>query len=172
MEDAFKKFYQHRDNVLNKPAHIIGHPKQKEVILDASNWMGVRGDGQANVRKAYSKKMPKTGGAWKVNAHSAGKYAVSIARWPKESGLDITDGTPPLDPEMSGKPAPEGKALPIDHATLEVNNRRLVAKDGKFSGSIYFEVDLKEGENILHGIFRNKDGYPECGAFYGYISKL
>ena len=127
--------------------------------------MSVRADGQDQVRKGTTKRLAPEGGAWKVVVERSGTYQVDIARWPRESGLGLTEGAPELDPQMFGKKVAAGVALPIDHASLDVNTVQMISRESAFPGSLRFTLELEEGSHTLHGIFKDKTGKPLCGAF-------
>ncbi len=166
-------YYDKREFATTPPGEVIGSVHQEEVVLDGSNWVMVRGDGQVSVREAVNRNMGPEGGPWKIKAERAGRYAVTISRWPRESGLKLTEGAPPFETVCSGKPLPAGVALPIDHATIDLDGVRYQqAIDEKDPTAIRFELNLEKGFHNLHGIFRDAHGKPLCGAFYAYITKI
>lgn len=166
-------YYEHRETASTPPGEIIGSPHQPVVVLDGSNWVGgPRGDGQQNVREATDRRTPPEGAPWKVLAHTAGEYRITLRRWPVESGLALDAGCPPFETRLSGKPLPAGRALPIDHATLDIDHQRFTASVEDDPTAITVIADLGQGAHRLHGIFRDAEGQPLCGSFYAYIEKL
>ncbi len=148
------------------PEHI-GHAHQPEVILDGS--MCPNGtDGQAGVRRALPDKggMP---GPWHVLAHHGGRYRITLRRWPLESGLKLAEGAPPFETACSGPPEPEGVALPITQATLEVDGKRLRQPVGEDPAAIAFETTLDAGAHTLLARFYGQNETPLCGAFYAHV---
>lgn len=152
---------------------VIGSPHQPVAVVDGSYWIGgPRGDGQASVRRATGRRTPPEGAPWKVQAATSGRYRIALRRWPLESGLALDEGCPPFETRLSGEALPEGRALPIDLATLDVNHTRLTGRAEEDPSAVVFEVDLSDGEHLLHGIFRDADGKPLCGSFYAYVEKI
>lgn len=149
------------------PEHI-GNPAQELVILDSSEAIGGT-DGQAGVRTGAARKGRHLQGPWQVQAHRSGRYEVKLRRWPKESGLKLTDGTPPFETKCSGPAEPEGKAFPIANAQLVVDGF-VHGKDIEDDPTaIAFEITLDEGRHELRGAFFGEDQKPLCSAFYAEI---
>ena len=170
---AYQAFYHaHREYATTAQAEVIGSPHQDEVVLDASYWIGIRTDGQPQVRKVAGKHFDPEGGPWKVDVAQPGTYAITLRRWPVESGLALDAGTPPFQTLCSGKPLPAGKALPITQATLDVGSLRYTSEPCCDPSAIRFEIALPAGETMLHGIFRDDQGKALCGAFYAYIKRI
>ena len=151
------------------PEHI-GHAEQPLVILDASEAVGGT-DGQAGVRqgKAKGRKMQ---GPWYVQAHKTGRYEVRLRRWPAESGLALTDGTPPFVSKCSGPDEPAGVAFPITQALLEVDGFPMQAGITDDPTSIRFEVELDAGCHHLRGGFYGAQQEALCSAYYAEIQLL
>ena len=149
---------------------IVGSPHQATVILDGSNWLEVRADGQKSVRKA--KGASPDAARWKIKAYRAGTYRIALRRWPVESGLALDAAAPPFETRLSGEPLPQGTALPITRATLEVDGRlyRKAAQDDPTA--VVFDIELEEGVHMIQGLLRDDTDRMQCGAYYAYVEKM
>ena len=176
--DIFAKMWKDYQSWYNKarpageemlPEHI-GHGHQEVIVLDGSHAPG-GADGQPPVRTNQMKKNKQQPphGAWFVRAHAAGRYRISLTRWPLESGLALTDGTPAFVSHYGGKPQPEGKALQIDSASLEINNWQHRQAIGDDPQAIHFDVELSAGDHHIRGLFWNQQQLVGS-AFYAYIT--
>lgn len=148
------------------PEHI-GNPAQELVTLDSSEARGGT-DGQAGVRTATNKR-GKLQGPWLVEAHRSGRYQITLRRWPAESGLKLDEGTPPFETRCSGKPEPEGVALPIVHGLLTVDGFQYQETVTDDPTAICFDIELEAGRHELIGAFADNDHQPLCSAFYADI---
>ncbi len=101
----------------------------------------------------------------------AGRYRVSLRRYPQESGLAL-DASAPVPPTEPGvEPYPLGKPLSIQKATIKVGGVEKEMAVETRSESVDFEVDLPAGDTSLYTSFTDEQGQQQ-GAFYAYISKL
>ncbi len=164
--------YQQWDNPRVGPAqqHLpehIGNPAQDLVILDSSEALGGT-DGQAGVRQGKARN-GRMQGPWLVHAHRGGRSEIKLRRWPRESGLRLTEGTPAFETTCSGAAEPEGVAFPITQAQLSVDGFAYTAHIQDDPTAICFEIELSEGAHELRGGFYGADGEPLCPAFYAEI---
>ncbi len=149
---------------------VIGAPQQRRVVLDGSHWLDVRGDGQPTVRLAnYRRTNGRAPGVWGIDVRAAGTYTITLTRWPRESGLTLQEGAPPFVSRCQGKPLPEGIALPIARASLEIGGRLYQGiADGDERG-ITFEVTLPEGRHEMASALRDENGQMLCPAYFAYV---
>ncbi|MBD3239979.1 MAG: sulfatase-like hydrolase/transferase, partial [Chitinivibrionales bacterium] len=164
--------YQHWYNPRIGPAqeHLpehIGNPAQELVVLDSSEAIGGT-DGQAGVRRGVARD-GRMQGPWLVQAHRGGRYEIRLRRWPRESGLRLTAGTPAFETKCSGAAEPEGVAFPITQAQLDVDGFAHTGVIEDDPTAIRFEIELSEGRHELRGGFYGADGEPLCSAFYAEI---
>lgn len=167
-------YHEYEEAATTPQPEVIGGPEQDVVVLDASYWIGgPRADGQINVRLAQSKRFGPEGAPWKIEADASGIYEISLRRWPVESGLKLDEGAPPFQSVCSGEPVPAGVALPIRQASLDVNTVRYVAAPfPEDPTAVTFKIEMAKGVHELHGIFRDAEGQPLCGAFYAYVRRF
>jgi len=167
--------YQQWFNPLHGPAEEslpehIGNPAQELVILDSSHARGGT-DGQGGVRQGIGKR-GRLQGPWLVEAHRSGRYRVTLRRWPRESGLALREGCPPFQTRCSGKPEPEGVALPIVLGLLEVDGFQHHSPIAGDPTGIAFEIALDVGRHELRGAFADAQQHALCSAFYAEVEYL
>jgi len=147
------------------PEHI-GQPQQERVVLDGSHAMDGE-DGHVSVRQAK-----KLQGNWLVEAHRAGRYRISLRRWPVESGLALDAGCPAFETACSGPALPAGQALPITGASLEVDGflyRQTLANDPR---AVHFELELTAGRHELRGLLLDAEQRAIASAYYAEVQLL
>ncbi len=148
------------------PEHIGG--EQELVILDSSHAKGGT-DGQGGVRTANQKR-GKLQGPWLIEAHRSGTYQITLRRWPKESGLKLTEGCPPFATKLSGPPEPEGVAIPIAKGLLDVDGYQHQSAIDDDPCGINFEINLDQGRHEIRGLFADESDKPLCSAFYAEVT--
>lgn len=165
-------YREHREYATTAMPQVIGSRHQPKLRLDSSMWIQVRADGQGSVRQATSNRLGPEGGHWKIEAARSGNYAISLRRWPIESGLALAEAAPPFDSLCAGEIVEAGVALPITQASLDIDGRRHTRQAKPGADAIRFQVLLDQGVHQMHGIFRDAQGHPLCGSFYAYIEYL
>lgn len=111
-------------------------------------------------------------GYWDIEVESGGKYKFELMRWPKESGRKITERMPAsTEPIPGGEPFPEGVALNIKNARLQIQDFDSTLPDTEDMNAAIFTVDLKPGKTRLKTWFTGDDGLS-LGAYYLYISRI
>jgi hypothetical protein len=103
-------------------------------------------------------------GTWHVNVEREGRYALTLRRWPKESGLGITAPAP----EMVGFDGslPPGRALPVSSAWLGVGNAERTTAVPADAAEVTFEIPLVPGPAEIKSWWIDEDGNRLAGAFY------
>lgn len=148
---------------------VIGTGKDNPTRLSACDWNNVYCDNPGCYRKGAA-----LSGAWSVRVAQAGTYRFSLRRWPRESGLKLADGAPPLKGVDGGLMA--GKALPISGARIRIDSRapRISATKQipKESDAAMFEVALASGDMKLQTWFLDDNGKELCGAYYVWVERL
>ncbi|MBT3291150.1 MAG: arylsulfatase [Victivallales bacterium] len=144
---------------------IIGSDEENPMMLSACEWADVFVDQQQQVRWAVRKN-----GYWHLDVEQAGEYEFELRRWPRESGLALTETcgkTVVTDGEM-----PEGKALPIARARIFIQGRKLVQRLEKGADCATFRLHLDAGLAYLHTWFDDAGDQPICGAYYVHVTRL
>lgn len=145
------------------PTHI-GTRRTEPVLLSPAEWADVSFDQSREVRAGVRKN-----GVWHVQIERAGRYDLSLCRWPREAGLIIGDGAPPHEGECGSYPA--GIAMPIASAEVAVGGRSWKREVKTGEREAVFTVDLPEGRAILQSFFRDPAGAELCGAYYLYAQE-
>ena len=132
----------------------LGSAKQPVVELTSSDWQGVYADNSRHVGTAAG---GPRGGPWNVLIEQAGRYEITVRRWPKELDLPLNAGG-------------EGtKALPIAAAKLKLGKIEAgaVAQDK----DAVFRVELPAGRAQLEIWFQDAAGNDLCGAYFATVTK-
>ena len=103
-------------------------------------------------------------GVWQLNVEQSGTFDVTLRRWPEESGLGISDPAPVME-GVDGT-LPEGKALPVDCAWIQIGSVEQEMDVGPQDPAATFRVDLAEGPTTLQTWWIDKDGNRLAGAYY------
>jgi len=174
----------------------LGHPDHPEVSLTAHDWIQetlppwnqqhIREAEKFAVRQERATETIKSQsppgknlltlvhrGHWAVKVVTAGRYEISLRRWPIEADQPITASIP------SGRTVPgasrayrahPGIAIPAVSATLRIDGQNLetlpVQPDDK---SVTFFTTLSSGSHELSPVFTTADG-QELGAYYAIIT--
>ncbi len=107
-------------------------------------------------------------GYWSVQVLKEGTYTFELRRWPRELDKEITAGIPMKDAVPGGSPMPEGKALKLNRARIQVGDAQdeIILKAGDKLAQ--FHLDLKPGMNEVKTWFEG-DNDIRLGAYYVYI---
>ena len=100
----------------------------------------------------------------------AGTYKFALHRWPRESGLALTEACPAA--ALTDGSLEAGVALPIARARLMIERRRHTVAVEPGDQTAEFTVQLNAGPTLLHTWFDDAQGQPLCGAYYVYVSRL
>ncbi|MBL9189649.1 MAG: arylsulfatase [Opitutaceae bacterium] len=177
----------------------LGHPDHPVVSLTGHDWIQealppwnqqhIRvADGFAPARAAAGKgknaKAPNAkattdksahAGHWAVKVVTAGRYEISVRRWPAEANHPITAALPPgenvpgADVAFRARP---GIAIPATTATLRVDGRDVTSLPVRASDTaVAFTTTLTAGSHQLAPVFVTADGH-EVGAYYAIVTKL
>lgn len=153
-----------KDDVMAPQRVIIGSDKENPMLLTACEWLDVFVDQQRQVRDAALKN-----GTWHLQVAKTGTYRIELRRWPRESGLQLTDGLP--ETRVTDGVFVPGKSLPITSATLLAGDTKLELKPQPNNDSFVTEVNLAEGPIEMSTSFFDPDGNEICGAYYAYIAR-
>ena len=148
-----------------QPIHL-GSEKAPETVLSAHNWVAPNTAGMTRDILAGV----KHNGPWHVLVERAGRYEISLRRWPVEAALPITAAAPPYKGNLANYPA--GKALPIAKARLKIAG---VDDSMPVTGgeeAVVFSVTLPAGRTTLQTWFYNAAGKELCGAYYVYVRRM
>lgn len=148
---------------------VVGSKNQAVVCLTAHDFFAL--DDNPAWNQDLIRQAKGGNGPWKIEVAEAGRYRVSLRRYPLESKLALDAAAPIPSAEPGVNPYPPGEALAIRNAKLLVGTEEneVAVKPG--SQSADFVVDLPVGDAVLQTLLIDEQG-KEYGAFYAYISKL
>ena len=152
---------------VNEPQRvIIGDDAANPTMLTCCEWLDVFVDLQQQIRQGLHRNS-----WWELDVEESGKYEFELRRWPRESGLALSEGTPGID-VTAGK-LDEGVAMNISSARIRIGSNlmrnRKVNPGDKF---VKFTLDLPAGPTKLYTWFYDSDNQPICGAYYVYVNRL
>jgi arylsulfatase len=146
----------------------IGAPQENPVTLTSSDWWEIYADNVGHVSTAAG---GPRGAHWTVAVERAGEYEISLYRWPPEMKLALTAAREAQ--KMTAGALPEGKALPVAGAKLDVAGQSLAQKAEDGAPAVTFRVKLgKAASTKLHGWFTDAQGGDVSGAFYAVVRWL
>ncbi len=143
---------------------VIGHDRENPAMLTACEWLDVFVDLQKQVRQGVRKNS-----WWELDVAHSGEYELELRRWPRESGLALTESAP-AEQVTAGTLEP-GVALPIVRARIQIGDTFLVKRLKPGDKSATFTVKLNKGPVRLHTWFDDADLQPISGAYYVYIKR-
>ncbi len=146
----------------------------EETMLTAYDWWyGRRVYNWPHLRRGDT-----SNGKYLVLVDQAGKYRISLRRWPRESGAGIGIGVPrhvPPDAYMAFEqtlaPFPPGQALDIVQARVRFGDQEKATPVRPDDQEVAFTFDLPQGRTELQTWFRTRIG-QELGAYYVYVRRL
>jgi hypothetical protein len=166
MADALDAWWQGVEPVANEVQRIIvGSDAENPMMLSACEWKDVFVDQQRQVRIGVRKNS-----YWHLDVERAGRYRFELRRWPRESGLALTEAcsyTELTDGEMEA-----GVALPIAQARMMIGRKHHIQPVAPGDQAAVFTVSLEAGPTLLHTWFDDAQKQPLCGAYYVYVSRL
>jgi len=153
----YEAYWKDVSQRFDEPAEIvIGDERAPTVELTCFERLGSQQWGQAAVRRGFAAEGP-----WLIRAAKAGRYEITLRRWPAEVDVPIAAG-------IEGAGIEKGEAIPIKEARLkigDIDKRHAIAADAK---TISFEVDLESGSHRVEASFIADDGTAR-GAYYATI---
>ncbi len=115
---------------------------------------------------------PLTPAKFMVNFTKAGKYKISLGRWPMESGLAIGSSADDAVQATAYTDArSKGKAIRFKEAFVKIDSDVYTAKVNNNAPLAEVEIDVKEGFADLTGWLQQEDGVL-TNAFYIYVEAL
>jgi hypothetical protein len=151
-----------KHDVMQPQRVVIGSDYENPMMLTACEWLDVFIDQQVQIRRADLKN-----GAWHLRVAQAGSYQFTLRRWPRESGLKLSEGlnaTPVTDGQYVA-----GKALPIAAARLRIGPFDQTRQPDEGCQSVTFTVSLKPGNTEMQTWLLDDQGHSILGAYYVYL---
>jgi hypothetical protein len=144
---------------------VIGSEAENPAMLSACEWADVFVDQQQQVRVGV-----RRNSYWHLDVAQAGEYEFELRRWPRESGLALTEActaTTVTDGEFCA-----GDAMPIARARILLDGRTLAQPVAAGDQAAVFTMALEAGPVLLHTWFDDARNQPLCGAYYVYVERL
>ncbi|MEW4487024.1 arylsulfatase [Thalassoglobus sp. JC818] len=155
-----------KDEVMEPQRVVIGHSAENPMLLTACEWLDVFVDQQVQIRRGVQKN-----GVWHLVVAEPGTYEFELRRWPRESGLRLSDGCPQL--QVTDGTYVAGKALPIHHGRLRVGDGFDQTTDANSEGTCFqFKANLNAGPIELESWMLDSAGNEICGAYYVYVNRI
>jgi arylsulfatase len=145
----------------------IGSPYENPVHLCSADWQEVYCD---NMNSVLNGLCGTRGGPWNIAVESGGDYEVALSRYDFDRDLPM-DAACPVKQLRAGS-LPQGKAMPIAQARLQMAGQDLTAKSAPGAKSVSFRLKLNQGKTMLHAWFQDAGGNDLCGAYYARVRKL
>ena len=166
MQDHLDAWWSEVEPIVNEPQRIIiGSDAENPSMLSACEWADVFVDQQRQVRIGVRKNS-----YWHLEVAQAGEYELELRRWPRESGLALTEACLPTtvtDGELCA-----GEALPIARARIFINGGTHTRGMEPDSLGAVFTLHLPAGPVLLHTWFDDERHQPICGAYFVYVKRL
>lgn len=143
----------------------IGTDIENPARLSSCDWMKVYCDNPGGVRGCVM-----DSGIWQLNVAQAATYEIALRRWPKESGLAITDPAPVME-GVDGT-LMEGKALPAVKAWMQIGGSEQEMAVQSDDQSVTFTTDLVEGPTTLQTWWIDADNNRLAGAYYVTVERV
>ena len=134
-------------------------------MLSACEWQDVFVDQQHQVRIGERKNS-----YWHLDVERAGTYRFELRRWPRESGLRLTEACPAT--QLADGFLKEGLALPIARARMMIERQWHTQQVEADDEAAVFTLPLNAGPTLLHTWFDDARRQPICGAYYVYVTRL
>lgn len=150
---------------------IVGNKAEKPTRLTCHDWLideGAPPWHQASIRKGQ-----KGNGEWALKIERAGKYRITLRRWPavvdKAISADLAPGAP-VQGITAYRETP-GKGLDAKLAGIKIAGIEEQKPVRASDQGVSFDVSLKEGEINLNGYFVLNDN-KIIGSYYAYVEQM
>ncbi|MDE0183670.1 MAG: arylsulfatase [Caldilineaceae bacterium] len=153
------------DTITTYQPLTIGADAENPARLCSCDWAWVYADNQQGMRGPVM-----DSGTWHVDAARPGLYDFTLRRWPKESGLGISDPAPVMQGVDGSWPA--GKALPVSSAWLQVGRGEQTLPVPPDATGLTFRMAVEQGPTTIKSWWRDEEGSRLAGAYYLTAERL
>lgn len=170
---AYEGWWESLQPALSRHAELVlGNPAENPSRLTCHDWLTDDG-GQSPWNQSTVRAGQDTMGEWAVRVEQAGRYRITLRRWPAESATPLTSGLPAGAgvPGMAAFRETPGLPLEIQSAGLEIGEIRSTQPVDPSAKSVVFEADLPEGSARLRASFELAGG-ETVGAYYVDVQRL
>ncbi|MFB3829592.1 MAG: arylsulfatase [Bryobacteraceae bacterium] len=170
LRDRYERWWAEIEPSLAEPVPIvIGSGREPVTCLTSHDWVDANTANASAIRAGA-----RRNGPWHVRVERAGRYEISLRRWPEEAGAAIVAGLPAHRPEDGNFPVvyPEGKALPVARARLKAGASDETKAVRAEDRAATFQINLAAGGTQIQTWFLSAQGEELCGAYYTYVRRL
>lgn len=153
-----------KDRVNEFQPITIGDDADNPAILTACEWADVFLDQQAQVRRGERKN-----GFWHIDVARAGRYSFELRRWPRESGLGLSDAI--AETRVTDGILPAGPTFPVAKARLKIAGVDQTHPVDPAADAAHFDASLPVGRTPLQTWFYDREGGEIAGAYYVYVGR-
>lgn len=149
----------------------IGNKAENPTVLTSHDWLTKAKMVPWN--HSMIRSAPLTEGWWALNVAEAGKYRITLRRWPNSTGAKIVDALEPSPPVPGLKAFREtpGKALAVKKAILKIGDFYGEQEVNSDDAGVTFEMELMKGETELETTFVLEGG-EKVSAYFAEVEKL
>ncbi|MEZ4713985.1 MAG: arylsulfatase [Caldilineaceae bacterium] len=166
LQAHYEAWWDELGGVLNSYQPLtLGSDAENPVRLCSADWAWAYVDNQSNLRGCVM-----DSGTWHVNVARAGRYSLTLRRWPEESGLGIAAPAPVMQ-GVDGS-FPEGKALPVASAWLRAGRHEETQTVLPEATAQTFEMVLDRGATTIKSWWYDEQGNELAGAYYLTAERL
>lgn len=170
----YQTWWEELKPTFDNPARIVvGTEFENPARLTSHDWIAEKATpwNQAMIRNGADGAGMM--GFWNLDVRVAGKYQITLARWPEEADTAINEGIKAgLDvPGAKAFRTTPGKKFAFERATIEISGLQEERKIEPADKGVTFEVTLPKGATQLTARFHGPDDV-KVGAYYAYVKKL
>jgi arylsulfatase A-like enzyme len=137
---------------------VVGAKQENPVLVSACEWADVFLDQSSQVRRGQRKN-----GIWHLQVARAGRYEISLRRWPRDCDAAIAGGVPKFN---------AGVAIPISKARLRIGDWTQDKPVAEADREITFARKLAAGKTTMQSWFLDERDQALLGAYYAYVHFL
>lgn len=175
LREAYEDWWQGLKPSRSRYAEIVvGNPAESPTRLTCHDWLTEKTDeGYPAWYQAMIREGNRVTGSWALRVERAGRYRISLRRWPAEAGAALGDPLPAGAgvPGMTAARETPGKAFAIRAAGFEIGKIKLEEPVDPESEAAVLDAHLPEGSCRLLAYFNLADG-TRIGAYYAYLERL
>ena len=169
---AYETWWESLQPALARHAELVlGNSAENPSRLTCHDWL--TGGEHSPWNQSTIRSGQRTIGDWAVGVERAGRYRVTLRRWPAEAATPLTHGLPAGTgvPGVTAFRETPGKAMAIRSAGIRIGGIRLQQPVDPEADSVVFEANLPEGSSRLRGYFELEDRQT-IGAYYADVERL
>jgi len=150
---------------------IVGHPSENPSRLTSHDWLTY--DGTTPWNQGQIRRAQQGLGHWAIKVATAGRYRITLRRWPHATATAISEGLPrgAAVPGLTAFRETLGKGLAAQRAGIRIGGIEREEAVQAGDQGVSFELSLESGEVDFLAYFILKEG-KKVGAYYADVKKL